>query len=56
MEDVLIGSVELVEVDGGPTPTERVVLLPRKVTLTFTGQNPATGQPLPPTHTIINCP
>jgi type VI protein secretion system component Hcp len=55
MEDVLIGSVELVELDGGPTPTERVVLLPRKATLTSTGQEPS-GQPVPTGKAVINCP
>ena len=36
LEDVLVGSVELVEVDGGPTPTERVTLLPSQATLIHT--------------------
>ena len=56
MEDVLVGSVELVEVDGAAAPTERVVLLPRKATITFRGQDPASGQPLPPNKAVINCP
>ena len=56
MEDVLVGSVELVEVDGAAAPTERVVLLPRKATIAFRGQDPASGQPLPPNKAVINCP
>ena len=40
--------------DGGLTPTERVVL-PRRVSLTSTSKN-LSGQPLPTGKAVINCP
>jgi type VI protein secretion system component Hcp len=55
LENVVVGTVELVEFDGGPTPTERVTLRPRKATLTYRQQNPD-GSPGVPTITVVNCP
>ena len=55
LENVVVGSVELVEVDGTPVPTERVTLRPRRATLTFRPQL-ANGQPGTPVTTVINCP
>lgn len=55
LENVTIGSIELVEVDGGPIPTERVVLLPRRATLTYNQQLP-TGVPGSPITTTLTCP
>lgn len=40
LENVVVGTAELVEVDGGLTPTERVTLLPTRATLTYV-QKPA---------------
>lgn len=55
LENVLIGSVELMEVDGAPIPTERVVLLPRRVTLTYTSQQPD-GTPGSIVTQVLTCP
>jgi type VI protein secretion system component Hcp len=55
LDNVVVGNVELVEVDGAPTPTERVTLRPRRATLTYTLQSPS-GGPGTPTTTVINCP
>jgi type VI protein secretion system component Hcp len=38
--NVVVGSVELAEFDGGPTPTERVTLKPQRIELTFAAQAP----------------
>jgi type VI protein secretion system component Hcp len=54
LENVVVGTVELVEVDGTPTTTERVTLKPRKATLTYQFQS-GTGAPTPVT-TVVNCP
>jgi len=54
LENVVVGTVELVEVDGTPTPTERVTLKPRRATLTYEFQSGA-GAPTPVT-TVVNCP
>jgi type VI protein secretion system component Hcp len=54
LENVVVGNVELVDVDGTPVPTERVTLRPRRATLTFRSQS-STGQATPVT-TVINCP
>jgi type VI protein secretion system component Hcp len=40
LSNVVVGTVELVEVDGGPTPTERVTLKPQRIELSFNAQNP----------------
>ena len=37
-----------------PMPTERAVLIPRRATMSFTGQGTA-RRPLPPTSQIIDC-
>jgi type VI protein secretion system component Hcp len=55
LENVTVGNVELVEVDGTPLPTERVTLRPRRATLTYRTQL-SNGQPGPPVTTVINCP
>ena len=55
LENVVVGNVELVEVDGTPVPTERVTLRPRRATLTFRPQL-ANGQAGTPVTTVINCP
>ena len=55
LENVVVGNVELVEVDGTPLPTERVTLRPRRATLTYNTQLP-NGQPGTPVTTVINCP
>jgi type VI protein secretion system component Hcp len=55
LKNVIITTVELVEVDGTPIPTERVVLLPRRATLTYRAQN-LDGSPGPTTTTTVVCP
>jgi type VI secretion system secreted protein Hcp len=55
LENVIVGTVELVEVDGGPLPTERVTLRPRRATLTYRTQS-ADGSPGTPVTTVVNCP
>jgi type VI secretion system secreted protein Hcp len=55
LENVVVGTAELVEVDGVPLPTERVTLRPRRATLTYSPQDPR-GISGPPTTTVINCP
>lgn len=55
LENVTVGTVELVEVDGTPVPTERVTLKPRRATLTYTQQR-ADGGPGTPVTTTIICP
>ncbi len=55
LENVTVGSVELVEVDGAPIPTERVTLRVRRATLTYRPQR-ADGTPDAPVTTVINCP
>jgi hypothetical protein len=55
LENVTVGNVELVEVDGTPLPTERVTLRPRRATLTYRTQLP-NGQPGQPVTSVINCP
>jgi type VI protein secretion system component Hcp len=54
LENVVVGTVELVEVDGGLTPTERVTLLPTRATLTYV-QKPD-GSPGPTSTSLITCP
>lgn len=44
LENVVMGNVELVEVDGTPVPTERVTVRPRRATPTFRPQW-QTGRP-----------
>jgi len=53
LENVVVGTIELVEADGFPLPTERVTLRPRRATLTYEFQNGA-GAPTPVT-TVVNC-
>ncbi len=55
LENVVVGTVELVEVDGGPLPTERVTLRPRKATLTYRVQS-SDGSAGTPVTTVVNCP
>jgi len=55
LENVTVANLELVEIDGSPTPTERVTLRARRVTLTYRAQDP-NGNDLPPITTVINCP
>jgi type VI secretion system secreted protein Hcp len=55
LENVVVGNVELVEVDGTPVPTERVTLRPRRATLTYRPQL-QNGQAGTPVTTVINCP
>ena len=55
LENVVVGTVELTEVDGGPLPTERVTLRPRRATLSYRTQN-SDGTPGPPVVTVVNCP
>ena len=55
LENVVVGNVELVEVDGGPVPTERVTLRPRKATLSYRPQK-ADGSLDAPVVAVINCP
>ena len=55
LDNVVVGSVELTEVDGAPIPTERVTLRPRRATLTYRPQL-ADGRPGTPVVTIVNCP
>jgi type VI protein secretion system component Hcp len=55
LENVVVGNVELVEVDGSPLPTERVTLRPRRATLTYTPQL-ADGRQGTPVISVINCP
>jgi type VI protein secretion system component Hcp len=55
LENVVVGTVELVEVDGSPIPTERVTLRPRRATLTYKAQT-ATGSVGATTTTVITCP
>ena len=55
LENVTVGNVELVEVEGAPLPTERVTLRPRRATLTYRLQS-TSGGPATPFTTIINCP
>jgi type VI protein secretion system component Hcp len=54
LENVVVGTVELVEVDDGLTPTERVTLLPTRATLTYV-QKPD-GSPGPTSTSLITCP
>jgi type VI protein secretion system component Hcp len=55
LENVVVGNVELTEIDGGPIPTERVTLRPRRATLTYRLQLPD-GRPGVPVTTVVNCP
>ena len=54
LENVVVGTVELVEMDGTPVPTERVTLKPRRATLTYRLQNPD-GSAGAPVSTVVNC-
>ena len=54
LENVVVGTVELVDVEGSGFPTERVTLRPRRTTLTYEFQNPAGGTT--PVTTVVNCP
>ena len=54
LENVVVGTVELVDVEGNAFPTERVTLRPRRATLTYELQNPAGGTT--PVTTVVNCP
>ena len=55
LESVTVGNVELVEVDGTPLPTERVLLRPRRATLTYNLQRPDGSAGGSETR-VINCP
>lgn len=55
LDNMTIGSVELMEVDGAPILTERVVLLPRRATLTYTPQM-EDGSLGPSITTTVTCP
>jgi type VI protein secretion system component Hcp len=55
LENVTVGNVELVEVDGTPVPTERVTLRPRRATLTYRQQALDGGLGEEVTK-VINCP
>jgi type VI protein secretion system component Hcp len=55
LENVVVGTVELVEMDGTPVPTERVTLKPRRATLSYRLQNPD-GTPGAPITSVVNCP
>lgn len=54
LENVVVGTVELVDVEGNAFPTERVTLRPRRATLTYQFQNPAGGTT--PVTTVVYCP
>jgi len=55
LESATVANLELVEVDGGPTPTERVTLRARRVTLTYRARD-SVGHELPPVTTVLTCP
>ena len=55
LENVTVGNVELVEMDGTPVPTERVTLRPRRATLTYR-QQAQDGGPGEEVTKIISCP
>jgi hypothetical protein len=53
LEDAVVGTVELVDVEGNGFPTERVTLRPRRATLTYQPPSPAEGTM--PVTTVVNC-
>jgi hypothetical protein len=54
LERVVVGTVELVEVDGDPLPVERVTLLPRRARLTYFQQD-IDGSLGSPITTTVTC-
>ena len=55
LENVVVGTVELMEADYLPVPSERVTLRPRRVTLTYNPQKPD-GSLGAPIVTVVTCP